>query len=92
MISRSHGNVIKSHGILLIFHLSATKHFCGVNPRDADDRDLKLVPNSARMTIASSYVCINTPISSQKRAPIGLLARTMAPLSDDSTSSGANLR
>ena len=36
MISKSHGNVTKSHGMLgiwLIFHFSATKHAFSVNPR-----------------------------------------------------------
>ena len=34
------------------FWCESERHF-DVNPRDGDDRDLKLVPNSARMMIAS---------------------------------------
>ena len=36
-----------------MFYFSATKHAFGVNPRDADHRDLELAPDAARTTIAS---------------------------------------
>ena len=66
MISRSHGNVTKSHGIngiclILYFIFLHKKHAFGVNPRgflcvnprNADHRDLKLAPHDARTTFAS---------------------------------------
>ena len=60
VISRSHGNVTKSHGIWLIFYFSAKKScfWCEserflMRIRDADHRDLKLASGGARTRIAS---------------------------------------
>ena len=51
-VSRQCYKISRNVGNLIDHIFSATKHAFGVNPRDADHRDLKLAPDGARMMIA----------------------------------------